>query len=98
MVARFSIQKPEFHPPGLHCRITFGRVPSNQQWAALRKLDETSMTLDEFCSHWELNNIHLGKLLGCDRQTIRRYLNHQNQPTKHQELRLGLVHKLWSRI
>lgn len=91
-------QKPEFRPPGLHCRITFGRVPTNQQWAALRKLDETSMTLDEFCQHWEVNNTHLGKLIGCDRQTIRRYLNHQTQPTKHQELRLGLVHKLWSRI
>jgi hypothetical protein len=91
-------QKPKFRPPGLHCRITFGRVPTNQQWAALRKLDETSMTLDEFCSHWELNNTHLGKLLGCNRQTIRRYLNHQSELTKQQEVRLGLVHKLWSRI
>lgn len=90
--------KPDFRPPRLHCRITFGRVPTNQQWAALRKLDESSMTLDDFCRHWEVNNTHLGKLLGCDRQTIRRVLNHQTQLSKQQESRLGLIHKLWSKI
>lgn len=90
-------QRPDFRLPGLHCRIAFGRVPNNQQWAALKKLDEQSMSLDKFCSCWQLNNVCLAKLLGCDRKTIRRYLNHESQPSKQQEFRLGLIHKLWSR-
>ena len=90
-------QKPQFRLPGLHCRVTFGRVPSNQQWSALERLDEHSMTIDEFCSHWELSNVHLAKLLGCDRKTIRSYLTHKSRLSKQQQCRLALVHKLWSR-
>jgi hypothetical protein len=75
----------------------FAREPLPHHWQMLNKLDETSITLDEFLRHWRLNKTQLARLVGCDRKTVRRWLAHLSEPTGEQKWRLGIIHRLWSR-
>lgn len=74
-----------------------GRVPSIHQWEMLKKLDDTSITLDEFLKHWRVTKTQLAELTGCHRSTVKRWMAHVSEPSEEQRLRLGLIHKLWSR-
>jgi hypothetical protein len=74
-----------------------GRVPSAHQWKMLEKLDDASISLEEFLEHWRLNKTQLAQILGCDRGTVRRWLAHTSEPSCEQKWRLAMVHRLWSR-
>lgn len=73
------------------------REPSQQQWEMLKKLDSSSISLEEFLHHWRLNKTQLARVCGCDRRTIHRWLSQKYELTESQKKRLSLVHRLWSR-
>jgi hypothetical protein len=76
----------------------FARQPSAHHWQMLRKLDEESLSPNDFLNYWRLNNSELARILGCDRKTVRSWLARKTEPNLEQKRRLGLVHKLWSRV
>jgi DNA-binding XRE family transcriptional regulator len=72
-------------------------VPSARQWEMLKKLDASAITLDEFLSHWRLNKTQLAQVVGCDRKTVYRWFANDSEPSFEHQLRMALVHRLWSK-